>query len=87
MRAAMNPSVAPSVSQSVGSLVGKSKPLVCLFIKMIEDCFFKSIKYLEGVFNGLRGNFSSTGLRDEMFNGNDRFSGSKKSQKWLESVL
>ena len=78
MRAAIRPRVAPSVSQSVGSLVvGKSKPLTCLFINMIEDCFFKSIKYLEGVFHGLKGKFSSIGSRDEMFNGNDRFSGSK----------
>ena len=77
MRAATRPRVAPSVSQSVGSLVGKSKPLMCLFIKMIQDCFFKSIKYLEGVFHGLRGKFSSTGFRDEIFNGNDRFNGSK----------
>ena len=77
MSAATRPRVAPSVSQSVGSLVGNSKPLVCLFINMIEDCFFKSIKYLEGVFHGLKGKFSSIGSRDEMFNGNDRFSGSK----------
>ena len=77
MRAAIRPRVAPSVSQSVGSLEGKSKPLTCLFIKMIEDCFFKSIKYLEGVFHGLKGKFSSTGFRAEMFNGNDRFDGSK----------
>ena len=77
MRAAIRPRVAPSVSQSVGSLVGESRHLMCLFINMIEDCFFKSIKYLEGVFHGLRGKVSSSGLRDEMFNGNDRFNGSK----------
>ena len=77
MRAAMRPRVAPSVSQSVGSLVGNSKPLVCLFINMIEDCFFKSIKYLEGVFHGFKGKFSSSGFRAEIFNGNDRFNGSK----------
>ena len=77
MRAAMKPRVAPSVSQSVGSLGGKRKHLMCLFIDMIEKWVFKSIKHLDGVFHGFKGKFSNSGFRDEIFNGKDRFSGSK----------
>ena len=37
----------------------------------------RSINYLEGGFQGLKGRFSSRGLREEMFSGKERFSGSK----------